>query len=71
MEQEKVQARDQDGKYKLWGNWDRVCVCGHRLGDHFAESPRNCCVDDSEEHCIKFRETKDKEKIQNAKKHYF
>lgn len=32
-----LQARDQvSGQYAYEGNWDRLCVCGHRLGDHIA-----------------------------------
>jgi len=55
MEQVKQQARDNDGKYKLDGNWERMCICGHTLGQHFAEKPRNCCENDSYEHCKTFK----------------
>ncbi len=24
------------GQYTYDGKWDRLCVCGHRLGDHVA-----------------------------------
>lgn len=37
------QARDQyTGQYTYDGNWERLCVCGHTLGQHTAESPKAC-----------------------------
>jgi len=32
--------RDDRGQYKHHGGWDRLCVCGHRLGEHTAEKAR-------------------------------
>jgi hypothetical protein len=38
-----TQPRNQDGTYSYDGNWDRVCVCGHTLGEfHTAETPHAC-----------------------------
>lgn len=30
-------GRDNAGRYKHTGNHERLCVCGHTLGDHSAE----------------------------------
>jgi predicted DNA-binding WGR domain protein len=40
---ELVEARERDksGKYKHWDDWDRLCVCGHKLGVHAAEKVGN------------------------------
>lgn len=38
----KKQPRDIDGKYNYGTNWDRLCACGHRLGNHLANKPRAC-----------------------------
>lgn len=37
-------SRDsKTGKYSYEGNWDRLCVCGHSLGEyHTAEPPHPC-----------------------------
>jgi hypothetical protein len=36
------QARAQDGKYTFDGNLERLCVCGHELGNHSGEAPHDC-----------------------------
>lgn len=36
--------RDQQGRFDYFNEWDRLCVCGHSLGVHYAESPRECCL---------------------------
>lgn len=35
------------GQYDFDGDWDRVCVCGHRLGSHIAGG-HECIVHDCE-----------------------
>lgn len=40
----KQQKREPNGRYDFDGNLDRLCVCGHRLGDHSAGSPADCVV---------------------------
>lgn len=35
-------SRDKQGKYSYEGNWERLCECGHTLGDHTAEPPHAC-----------------------------
>lgn len=63
------QKRSQDGRCDLDGRLDRVCVCGHTLGDHAAVSPHECfrhtfadvTAEDKRCKCPKFRERKRKE----------
>jgi hypothetical protein len=57
------QSRDKSsGQYSYDGNWDRLCICGHTLGEsHAAEPPHPCGangtgVNDCE--CKKFRPKK-------------
>ena len=38
----RFRKREQNGQYAHTGNWDRLCVCGHTLGDHCAGSPADC-----------------------------
>lgn len=40
----KTQKRGHDGRYEHIGNWDRLCVCGHTLGVHGADSPADCLL---------------------------
>lgn len=32
----KNEYRDENGQYAYFGNFDRLCVCGHTLGIHCA-----------------------------------
>ena len=36
--------RDQQGRYDYEKDWDRLCVCGHTLGVHAADSPADCLL---------------------------
>lgn len=36
--------REQNGQYAYHNNWERLCVCGHSLGDHCIGSPKDCMV---------------------------
>lgn len=38
------QKRETDGRYAFDGNLDRMCVCGHQLGNHSAGSPADCLM---------------------------
>jgi hypothetical protein len=39
----RYQDRDtRNGRFDFDGNMNRLCKCGHRLGDHFAVAPREC-----------------------------
>jgi hypothetical protein len=64
---EKARERDT-GRYMAENNWERLCVCGHTLGDHSAESSggmRPCFAGDVEGiscDCEKFRQKKHKGK---------
>lgn len=40
----RIQKRDNQGRYDHEGDWDRLCVCGHTLGVHCAESPADCLL---------------------------
>lgn len=35
-----LRKRDSNGRYKHWDNWERLCRCGHKLGDHTAAKVR-------------------------------
>jgi hypothetical protein len=53
------------GRYGFEGQRDRLCVCGHTLGQHTAEAPHSCIVGDFEEKgcetdCERFRPAKAK-----------
>jgi hypothetical protein len=57
----------QTGQYTYDGDWERLCVCGHKLGVHAAEAPHDCmagsnCPDDPHPgtfcDCQKFRPAK-------------
>lgn len=37
------QSRERDGTY-TFDRMERLCKCGHKLGVHFAASPRACGV---------------------------
>lgn len=68
--------REFDGKYAFDGNLDRMCVCGHTLGNHAAGSPADCLLyslpererlqlpggDKPECGCLKFRLSRKKTK---------
>lgn len=62
----KTQPRNKKtGQYSFEGNWDRLCVCGHRLGAHAGEPPHDCFsgqMDDGGEYCDcpKFRPSRRK-----------
>ena len=47
---------EADGKYAV-RNFDQVCKCGHSLGEHAAEMPRDCFSDDDCD-CEKFTKTR-------------
>ena len=37
------QSRERaSGQYGFTNNYDRLCVCGHRLGHHTAQAPHEC-----------------------------
>jgi diguanylate cyclase (GGDEF)-like protein len=36
-----VRARRKSGQYSYQGKWDRLCVCGAKLGDHMAAAPHD------------------------------
>lgn len=36
------QSRAPEGKYSYEGDWERLCVCGHRLATHTAQAPHTC-----------------------------
>lgn len=41
----KPQARDVEGRYSFDGKLDRLCVCGHTLGQHAGgTAPHDCMV---------------------------
>lgn len=39
-----ARKREADGRFDHAGNWERLCVCGHTLGDHSAGSPADCLM---------------------------
>lgn len=56
--------RRDDGKYD-YSKLDRLCVCGHVLGDHSAHTPRPCFVGQNTPaetpcECLKFRPSRRK-----------
>lgn len=60
----KYQNRDsRDGRFTFDSRMDRLCACGHVLGDHYAAAPHECCIDGDPSHplyptgcqCSKFR----------------
>jgi hypothetical protein len=58
----KIQNRTRSGRYDYDGDMDRLCVCGHTLGQHAAASPHDCFVNEALGHegeenctCPKFR----------------
>lgn len=59
-----TQNRDRaDGRFTFDGNWDRLCVCGHKLGAHLAAGKHPCDnanhgKDGSECECPRFRPAK-------------
>lgn len=54
--------RDRDtGRFAHEENWDRLCVCGHTLGNHTAASTgkyRPCIEPTCECECEKFKPAK-------------
>lgn len=34
------------GRYGFVNRWDRLCQCGHKLGDHTAQAPHDCIAVD-------------------------
>jgi len=53
-----LMAREPDGRFAA--GFDRVCVCGHTLGEHAAANPRPCfhgdfSTDGSDCDCETFR----------------
>jgi hypothetical protein len=47
----RYQNRDErNGQFTFDGNLQRLCVCGHTLGSHYAVAPHECCVKDCD--CI-------------------
>jgi len=52
--------RESDGKYAI-RNLEAVCVCGHTVGMHTAENPRECIAGDFTEthcNCERFKKTR-------------
>ena len=45
------------GRYGYDGNFDRLCVCGHRLGVHTSESPHiiDDIIDGIRVSCVGFK----------------
>lgn len=75
---QRVQRREDNGRFDFDSNLDRLCVCGHRLGDHAAgTSPKDCLVysfpetdrakmyngDKPNCGCMKFRQSRRKVKL--------
>jgi hypothetical protein len=69
------QERSEDGRYD-YGDMDRVCVCGHTLGDHAGgPNPKRCLAHangsvprtdaDPDCQCEKFRPKRTKAKRRN------
>lgn len=64
------QERADDGRYTFDGNLDRLCVCGHTLGEHSGGAPHDCLVysypENDPKHadcdCLKFRPSRRKPK---------
>ena len=61
----KPQARDIHGQYSFDGRLERVCVCGHTLGEHSGgTAPHDCLVSTFAPYtpcdCQKFRPSKRK-----------
>ncbi len=57
-------SRNQDrekatGRYGFEGDFDRLCVCGHRLGVHLAKAPHECVREEAGKSdgcgCVRFR----------------
>lgn len=49
------------GRYGFDGQFDRVCTCGHTLGNHTAVAPHSCIEGDFSDvscDCAKFRPAK-------------
>jgi len=44
------QPRDDAGRYES-DDWDALCTCGHRLGDHTAAAPHECLGPDFDGSC--------------------
>jgi hypothetical protein len=46
------------GRYSYQGNYDRMCECGRKLGDHDAEPPHGCYNVDDKPECNEFKPAK-------------
>lgn len=63
MSEKNPKKRDHDGRYTYSGRLERMCVCGHTLGDHSVGSPADCLAHtmpdasetDKQCRCQKFR----------------
>lgn len=64
-----MRARDKGtGQFAYQNRWERLCRCGHQLGQHTAESPHTCI--EADRHiddptwpgcaCLKFRPARDR-----------
>ena len=52
------QGRDSEGRYTYENRWERLCTCGHTLGNHTAVAPHTCIEGDFSAvscSCAKFR----------------
>lgn len=58
METKTTAARAKKTGQYTFSMMERLCTCGHRLGDHTAEAPHDCIVDMSGCGCAKFRPAK-------------
>jgi hypothetical protein len=66
-------SRDRKtGRYSFEGDWDRVCVCGRRLGDHDAEAPHgfgDLSMDSRElPDCSRFRPSRPEKRMTEAER---
>jgi hypothetical protein len=65
MATKQKQSRDREtGRYGFDGKWDRLCTCGHTLGDHLAQAPHYCIAGDFHKgvecNCLRFTPKKEK-----------
>ena len=39
-----VNRDDRNGRFTYGGDMSRLCICGHKLGDHFGAAPHECAI---------------------------
>jgi hypothetical protein len=63
MTKGQTQSRDPvTGQYAYDGDFSRMCVCGHPLGEHIAGGFECQCVPGRTCDCLKFRQSRKKPK---------